>query len=184
MPLDVDLLNIIERRARRYYSADTPEKGRVILADSRLEDTFASIRGKRFSWVVTSPPYYGMKTYIPDQWLRNWFVGGPSSVQYESPKQLIHTGPDAFSGDLKRVWINVASVCAKNANMVIRFGGISDRRADPLEVIKMSLDGSGWRISSIKDAGIATEGKRQADSFLLRKSKPVVEVDVWAERVD
>jgi hypothetical protein len=37
-----------------------------------------------------SPPYYGRRTYIPDQWLRNWFLGGSSNVEYSNDLQLAH----------------------------------------------------------------------------------------------
>lgn len=68
----------------------------------------------------------------------------------------------------------------KNAKMVIRFGGITDRPASPLDLIKSSLADSGWRITTVKDAGYAAEGKRQANAFLRIKSKPMVEYDIWA----
>lgn len=61
--------------------------------------------------------------------------------------------------------------------MAFRTGG-----ADPLDLIKHSLSDSGWRIATIREAGSATEGKRQADAFLRTKSKPMVEYDVWAIR--
>ena len=77
---------------------------------------------------------------------------------------------------------NAENVSAEDAKMVIRFGGITDRRADPLGLIKRSLNDSGWRITTIRGAGSATEGKRQADAFLRTKSKPMVEYDVWATR--
>jgi hypothetical protein len=64
--------------------------------------------------------------------------------------------------------------------MVIRFGGITDRRASPLDLVKSSLGESGWRITTIREAGSATEGKRQADAFLRTKTKPIVGLDVWA----
>ena len=51
-----------------------------------------------------------------------------------------------------------------------------------IEEKKSSLSDSGWRITTIREAGTATEGKRQADAFLRTKSKPMVEYDVWATR--
>lgn len=183
LPQKVDILEVISRRAERYYSHQMKTVGVARLGDSRNIDSLKPhIEGEAYSWIVTSPPYYGMKTYIPDQWLRNWFVGGSSEVQYESPNQLQHRGPDAFANELRTVWKNAASVSKANARMAIRFGGISDRRADPVELIKSSLNDSGWKITCIRNAGVATEGKRQADSFLRQKSNPVVEIDIWASR--
>ncbi|CAH0273022.1 hypothetical protein SRABI111_03731 [Pseudomonas carnis] len=182
-PAKVDVLEVIARRALRYYTHQIKTVGVARLGDSREPESLEPhLSGRKYSWIITSPPYYGMKTYIPDQWLRNWFVGGTSSVQYESPLQLLHGGPEIFSSDLNKVWRNSAAVAADNARLVIRFGGISDRRADPVVLIKSSLNESGWKVTRIKTAGTAMEGKRQADSFLRVKSNPVVEIDVWATR--
>lgn len=182
-PVYVDVLEVIARRCIRYYSSMRPAQGLARQADSRISDSLESHEdGRKYSWIITSPPYYGMKTYIPDQWLRNWFVGGPDSVQYESPEQLVHGGPEIFVQDLNKVWANAARVAEDSARLVIRFGGIPDRRADPKQLIAASLKESGWRITRIKEAGSAVEGKRQADSFLRKRSNPLVEIDVWAAR--
>lgn len=183
-PKRVDSLELIGRRATRFYAIAPPApKSGVHLADSRRVDAFLSQGAQTaFDWVITSPPYYGMRTYIPDQWLRNWFVGGQDVVDYSTQDQVAHDGPDAFSRDLRQVWKNALRVSGKRARMVIRFGGIRDRRADPLEIIKDSLQGSGWTITTLRSAGTALDGKRQAESFLGSSSKPMVEYDVWARR--
>lgn len=182
-PEPVDVLSVIERRARRYYGTRFTITGTARLADSReAESLQPEYPDTQFDWVITSPPYYGMRTYIPDQWLRNWFVGGPDSVDYSSRDQVVHSSPQDFVADLRRVWRNAQEVCAEDAKMVIRFGSITNRRADPLDLIKDSLKDSGWRITTIKKAGSAMKGKRQADTFLRTKSKPMVEYDVWAIR--
>jgi len=182
-PDAIEVLAVIERRAKRYYGTSSDITGAVRLADSREAEALQpEIPKTRFDWVITSPPYYGMRTYIPDQWLRNWFVGGPDAVDYTNRDQLVHSSPEDFAADLRQVWRNAEEVCAEDAKMVIRFGGITDRRADPLDLIKSSLSDSGWRITTIREAGSATEGKRQANTFLRTKSKPIVEYDVWAIR--
>lgn len=182
-PEAIDVLAIIEHRAKRYYRLSSDITGAVRLADSREAEALEpEVPRKRFDWVITSPPYYGMRTYIPDQWLRNWFVGGPDVVDYTNRNQVVHSSPEHFAADLRQVWRNAKKVCAKDATMVIRFGGIPDRRADPLNLIKSSVIDSGWRITTTKKAGTATEGKRQADSFLRTKSMPMIEYDVWAVR--
>lgn len=181
VPEPIDVIAVIERRAKRYYGMSSDVTGAVRLADSREAEALQpETPDTRFDWVITSPPYYGMRTYIPDQWLRNWFVGGPDAVDYSNRDQVVHSSPEDFAADLRQVWRNAKNVCAEDAKMVIRFGGITDRRADPLDLIKSSLGDSGWRITTIKEAGSATEGKRQADAFLRTKSKPMVEYDVWA----
>ncbi len=175
--------SFIGMSAKRYYATSSDITGAVRLADSREAEALQpETQDTRFDWVITSPPYYGMRTYIPDQWLRNWFVGGPDAVDYTNRDQVVHSSPEDFADDLRQVWRNAEEVCAENAKMVIRFGGITDRCADPLDLIKRSLNNSGWRITTIKDAGSATEGKRQADAFLRTRSKPMVEYDIWTTR--
>lgn len=182
-PEPVDVLAVIERRVKRYYTTPAGITGEVRLADSRkawaLQPETPTLK---FNWVITSPPYYGMITYIPDQWLRNWFVGGPDTVDYTNRNQVVHSSPEDFAADLRQVWRNARNVCAEGAKMVIRFGGITGKRADPLGIIESSLSDSGWHITAIMAAGSATEGKRQADTFLRTKSKPMVEYDIWATR--
>lgn len=182
-PESVDVLAVIERRAKRYYGALSGMTGAVRMADSRAALALQPDSSEtRFDWVISSPPYYGMRTYLPDQWLRNWFVGGPDIVDYSNRDQIVHSSPDDFAADLRQVWRNAANVCADDATMVIRFGGITDRRTEPLALLKRSLRDTGWRVSTVREAGSATKGKRQADAFLRNKTKAMTEYDVWATR--
>ncbi len=182
-PESVDVLAVIERRAKRYYGVLSGMIGAVRMADSRAALALQPDSSEtRFDWVITSPPYYGMRTYLPDQWLRNWFVGGPDAVDYTNRYQIVHSSPEDFAADLRQVWRNAAKVCADDATMVIRFGGITGRRTEPLSLLKRSLRDSGWRVSTVREAGSATKGKRQADTFLRNKTKAMTEYDVWTTR--
>jgi hypothetical protein len=186
-PPKLDLLEIIRQRARRYYSEIPLGTGTAYQADSRMPNSFRvanslqRTKGRRaIDWIITSPPYYGMRTYLPDQWLRNWFVGGPPTVDYSARGQLEHRSPEAFMEDLRLVWRNVACIASRNARLVVRFGGITDRKADPKHVILGSLHNSGWSVRRIQDAGSAQAGKRQADSFLRKRTRALGEIDIWA----
>lgn len=183
VPEPVDVLAVIERRAKRYYGTSLEITGAVRLADSRDAEALQPENPeKRFEWVITSPPYYGMHTYIPDQWLRNWFLGGPDTVDYANCDQIVHSSPRDFAANLRKVWLNAASVCTDDATMIVRFGGITDRPVNPLNLVISSLEESGWRTSAVYDAGSATKGRRQADAFLRTKTKAIAEYDVWAIR--
>jgi hypothetical protein len=182
-PEPVDLLKIIERRAERYFSALPPASGSVRLSDSRRLESLAPGKYDRpFNWVITSPPYYGMRTYLPDQWLRNWMVGGSDRVDYNNHNQIVHWSPEDFVNDLRTVWRNAAKICSHDATLVVRFGGIADRKASPRDLIKQSLKTSGWTPYTIREAGSATRGKRQANTFLRIRSTPILEYDIWARK--
>lgn len=181
-PPKVNVLEIIENRARRYYDQVTsPVGGGIIQGDSRLVHTYSQLPDDaRVKWVVTSPPYYGMRTYLPDQWLRLWFVGGSANVDYSTTGQIEHSSPNTFSNQLKQVWDNVGAISQSGARLVIRFGGINDRKIAPLPILQQSLKDTGWRIQTLKSAGTASEGRRQAIHFSNTNKKALEEYDVWA----
>lgn len=164
-PPEVDALAVITHRAARYFRSPAPAPGgRVLLGDAR---TIALPR-RHFSYVVTSPPYFGMRSYVPDQWIRDWFIGGPPVPTYVQPGQLGYEGnsdPVKFAAELGRVWANIALACRGGAQMTIRFGAIRSRPCDPVEIIRSSIQvaGARWQIDSILAAGNAHDGKRQAD---------------------
>lgn len=182
-PESVDVMGIIEERAWRYYGEErTSCVGRVMQTDSRNRSVYARLgRANRFDWVITSPPYYGMRTYLPDQWLRSWFLGGPSDVDYSQHGQMGHTSPQSFALQLRDVWQNVGSVCRPGAQLVVRFGGINDRKAEPLQILMTSLQETGWAVKRCEPAGSAAQGRRQALHFAHCKDRAIEEHDVWAD---
>lgn len=181
-PPAVDVMTIIEERAWRYFGTPAPmSRGRVLLGDARE----IRLPRRRFSHVVTSPPYFGMRSYVPDQWIRDWFLGGPAAPTYVQPGQLGYEenrDPARFASELGRVWANVAPACRNGARLVIRFGAIRSRPSDPVAIVRASIESArtGWRIESILPAGDAHRGKRQADQMGARGkgSGAVVEYDV------
>lgn len=185
IPPAVDLLEVVKLRAERYYSEDVGRsKGFIYQGDSTEVSTFDTISDmvteeNKVDLIITSPPYVGMNTYIPDQWIRNWFVGGPSKVEYSVDGQ-IHSGQKDFIKQLNKVWKNCESLCKPKAKMAVRFGKVNSYGNDPLEVIRKTFDGTSWQFDSWKDAGKPTKGKRQCDSFLNSSIGDYNEIDVIA----
>ena len=179
-PPKVDVLGVIRKRAGHYFAASLPRaRGYIRRSDTRRVH---SLRGApEFDWVITSPPYYGMRSYIPDQWLRSWFLGGSSEVEYaQRTNQLSHDSPESFADQLRRVWRLSAKCSHPGASLVCRFGGINDRRADSRQILKNSLTGSGWVLTTVKSAGDAMNGKRQAIQFKRPGLSPRAEYDFYA----
>jgi DNA modification methylase len=178
----VDLAELVKRKAHHYFTP-APESVpfRVICGDSRAVHLADS--GLKFSRVVTSPPYLGMRTYVPDQWLRYWFVGGPAAVTYRHADQFTHASAADFARQLGSVWANVARACLPGARMVIRFGGIHDRKANPKEVMLAALREAqcGLRLLTIRSAGLSSRGKRQAGQFKRALRNPIEELDFYVQ---
>ena len=99
-PPRVNIVDIIAERARRYFShAPSGTHSVTRKGDSRKPEIVGdACEGHRPTWVITSPPYYGLRTYQPDQWLRQWFLGGPAQTSYDVGPQLSHRSQDAFVG--------------------------------------------------------------------------------------
>jgi SAM-dependent methyltransferase len=180
-PPVVDVVKTIEARAKRAFGESLkPVRSRVWLGDSRSiswSDVLRDIGPVQH--VVTSPPYYGLRTYRPDQWLREWFLGGSDEVCYTAESQVGHRSPEAFAADLAAVWTRLAEHVAANARMVIRFGAINDRPVDPASIIRTSIMPTPWRIVHMRKAGLASSGRRQAISFRGMIPPAVEELDVY-----
>jgi len=164
-PVPVDVLKIIKNRISRLKLDTLPECGtsKVSVADARLARGYASIPGK-LDLVITSPPYYGMRTYVADQWLRNWFLGGPPVVPYGEKNPLSHQSPEAFAESLAQVWDRIGERLSASGRMFVRFGAIPSRKRNPREIMDGSLEHSRfkWKICRVRPAKSAASGKRQA----------------------
>ena len=165
-PPKVDVLKVLERKLTRINADQLANAGlfrNVRLADSRLASSLPEA-SRDFSVVVTSPPYYGMKTYVEDQWLRNWFLGATATVEYGNERQLQHTGQDVFADSLGSVWRNMARTKSESLRMFVRFGIIPSASVDAKSLMLASLEASkvGWKLISVRHADTAAAGRRQA----------------------
>jgi hypothetical protein len=179
-PSLVDVRKVVAARARRYYGRKHLGVAlNVALGDARRTSSLDALCESKYRWIITSPPYYGLRTYLPDQWLRGWFLGGFDKPMYRDQQQLSHGSPEAFAADLRMVWRNIRVHATEDARMIVRFGGIHDRSADPLTIVRDSLRDSGWKILTRRSAGIASSGRRQADHFQSSPMTAREESDLW-----
>ena len=183
-PTEAAVIPLITRKAKRYLKHKLPSaKSHIFNCDSKQLDNLDL--NPNVGLIITSPPYYGMRTYIPDQWIRNWFLGGPEHVDYNQPKgSVIHSSPDEFASELRSIWRAAANISVPHARLVVRFGGICNRNIEPREIANASFNESGWKISRTICAGSAKDGRRQALQFGHRgKGESKLEYDFYAKRV-
>lgn len=175
------VIEVLDKKLSRIGDLDSETPGRlsnVKIGDSRYAATYRNV--SEATLVITSPPYYGMRTYIQDQWLRMWFLGGETEVDYSTEEQICHRGQDAFIADLASVWTNVAKRCRKGAHLYVRFGVLPSVKSDAKEIMSKSLElADGWRMVSIRNADTSRAGKRQADT-MGQTSAPSDEFDFHA----
>ncbi len=180
----VNIFNVLKRKLSRIKDiGERPEglEGHVMCADARTVSLRRKIH-KNTSLVVTSPPYYGMRTYVEDQWLRMWFLGGQEKVKYGNASQITHDGQETFIDELAMVWDRIAKSEAEKVDLYIRFGSVPSAKSDPRRIIKSSLAQSGdWELVSVRNARDAHEGRRQAEQMGMSSSASV-EYDFHAVR--
>lgn len=182
----LDVLTVLRRKLERIPVSGLATNNSfndVRLGDARATNTL-SAQDLDFSVVVTSPPYYGMRTYVEDQWLRNWFLGGPDYVAYGNNNQLQHTGKAVFAESLGQVWTNMARSTADSLHMYVRFGIIPSAKTDARELMLNSLESSAaqWRVVSVRNAQTAHSGKRQA-AQMATASTAAIEYDFHVVRL-
>lgn len=186
LPPMLDVISIVRKRSLRYYSNRLPSpNSSVVMADSRDMKVFLETFGSRkISIAITSPPYFGLNTYLADQWIRSWFLGAPYHVDYSLDGQLSHGSWEQFAADLRQVWKNIARHALPDARLVVRFGGINNRdHVCPQTILKTSLRNGPWKLVTARAAGAATSGKRQARAFLKYEKEPIPEYDFYCALV-
>lgn len=170
--MDAPLIDVrapIRRKLERLFPGIIQSKavpGWVRKGDSTHASSYDGVPAG-ITHVVTSPPYYGLVTYVEDQWLRNWFLGGPSKIEYGSRSRLSHKSPEDFSKTLAKVWDHCGDKLTEDGKLVVRFGSIRSRDRDPRVIFEDSLEQSAhdWRIRYTRNVGTAWGGKRQADTM-------------------
>ncbi len=183
-PIRANVLAAVERKLRRiaagWYLVSKTGWRDVHLGDSSDSACYDAVPSG-VDTVITSPPYYGMRTYIADQWLRHWFLGGPDYVEYTNSNDLPSSSQDDFSAALGRTWTNVSKLARGEMRLFVRFGAIPSRVVNPRSLLLSSLEASAasWRVVSIRHARNAAAGRRQV-SQMRSSVKPVDELDLHA----
>jgi hypothetical protein len=180
-PPSASVIDVITKKLKRItdLNAKSPSHiQNVKCLDARKAASFGKVKGPTVT--VTSPPYYGMRTYVQDQWLRMWFLGGEEEINYENHNQLCHSGHKRFIKDLAKVWSNIGKRAQDEAHLYVRFGSIPSAKSDPQTILMASLEEAGyWKLVSVRNAQTSHSGKRQAD-YMGHESDPASEFDFHA----
>jgi hypothetical protein len=159
LPPRRNAFEIIETAASYRYASPLPGlRGRVVEGDARnVSRLLHSYQGK-VRLVITSPPYLDITNYHEDQWLRLWFLGGPSEPMTRQGRDDRHRRTSAYWDFLNDAWKGVNPLLAPKAQIVVRIGGTRLSGTELRAGLLASLNASGrkyrlaeWRRSSIKN---------------------------------
>ncbi len=174
----VEVLDLLERRAK-YVLSEQPNVagGRVLCGDVRRVLRTSAQTG--FTHIITSPPYLGMRSYLPDQWLRSWFLGGSPAPQYRLPGAVATADPRRFATELGAVWRTVARTSVTGARLIVRLGSLPSSDHDPLRMLEASMSHAscGWERVGARSVPVLPKRSRQAEQFGLDLGSPLTEVD-------
>lgn len=182
LPPFVDLREIVKLRAGWYFRERLPYVPHsVVSADSRIYSPAIDL--PKPNVVITSPPYWGMRSYYTDQWLRIWFLGGPDTPDYDQNRTFEHSTPHEFATDLRSVWKNLEPAVDGQASMVVRFGSLPSKPIDLAAILEESATDTSWKIFHVTSAGSSAKGRRQAEHYARRPGAATEEKDFWLRLV-
>ncbi|MFY9342272.1 MAG: DNA methyltransferase [Planctomycetota bacterium] len=161
----------------RFESEPPDGQATTLLGDMRDLPRRTDMFPGKVRCVITSPPYFSVTRFEEDQWLRLWFLGGPPYPTYNRVStDDRHENRSRYWKMIADMWRMLGSVCASNANVVIRLGGKSlspDQLADGLQGAAIA---SRRKVTLVERQQSAIEG-RQTDSFRPGSKGCLIEVD-------
>ncbi|MGA2724152.1 MAG: DNA methyltransferase [Bryobacteraceae bacterium] len=146
VPPERDVFPILRAAARYRYESPLPLlRGRVVEGDVRRVGTLLRCYREKVKLVITSPPYLDITDYHEDQWLRLWFLGGPSKPVTRQWKDDRHRGTGAYWQFLREAWAGVVPLLHQSAQIVIRIGGTRLDQKALLTGLLESLNSTGHK---------------------------------------
>jgi hypothetical protein len=160
------------------YEGEVPsERGKILNIDMRELPKFIGGRSEAIRCVVTSPPYFDVTNYAEDQWLRLWFLGGPTEPRKQAfSRDDRHGRLDQYWALLADMWRTLSMVLDDNADVVIRLGATRigpERLVSGLEGVAKVAN----RRVRLVEQRVSALVRRQTDSFRPGSTGCKVEVD-------
>ncbi|MGA7239413.1 MAG: DNA methyltransferase [Bryobacteraceae bacterium] len=177
VPPERDVFSILRTCTEyRYASALPCIKGRVVEGDVRRAATLFRSYREKVKLVITSPPYLDITDYHEDQWLRLWFLGGPTKPVAGQSRDDRHRRVDAYWQFLREAWKGVVPLLHASAQIVVRIGGTRLSEEELRVGLLDSLNSTGRKFKLAESRQtIIKNGQRRI--FQLKSPKASVEHD-------
>lgn len=123
LPPNRDVFRLLQAAViYRYESRPAEGQGEVFQGDVRSIAKYDHIRGK-VDCVVTSPPYFDTTSFEEDQWLRLWFLGGPSyPTKGRISRDDRHLSSSKYWAFIGSMWRALGEVVRPGGHVVVRIG--------------------------------------------------------------
>lgn len=173
---DRDTFTLLRQRAGFRYESERPERRGTVYRSDMRELPRLIERGS-VGCVITSPPYFDVTNFEEDQWLRLWFLGGPSRPTFgRLSKDDRHENRDRYWGLIADLWRTLGRVCAENADVVIRIGAKGISNASLASGLSAAAVCSGRSVELVSQSESDLR-RRQTDSFRPGSKGVLSEID-------
>lgn len=163
-PPQRDAFDVVRRAVEFRYATGRPRrKATILLGDMR--ELPHRTREAKVKLIVTSPPYLDTTSFEEDQWLRLWFLGGPTQPR----KGVVSrddrlTTRDAYWRLIADLWRTVGYLLEPGGHIVIRIAG----RGLSSEDLRDGLEGTSsftGRRAQLRGTDVSPIERRQTDAF-------------------
>lgn len=176
-PPQRDVFAILKQCAEYRFVSELPlVKGRIAEGDARKASALLKSYKNRVKLVITSPPYLDITDYHEDQWLRLWFLGGPSKPIAGQGKDDRHRVSEAYWSFLSEAWQGIAPLLQDSAQVVVRIGGTRLPEQELRAELLSSLNTTGYRFA-LREARQSDVMNGQKRTFAPTSKKTSVEYD-------
>jgi hypothetical protein len=119
-----DVFKILKGMIDFRYASERPiARGLIKQVDARNAIiAFPKLEGC-VSLVITSPPYLDTTNFEEDQWLRLWFLGGPTRPKSRAHGDDRHGEEDRYWDFLTEAWAGMGPLLKRQAHVIVRIGG-------------------------------------------------------------
>jgi len=172
-----DAFELLRRLISFRYESSLPNgKAEIFNGDMRNLPTVLGTR-RRIGCVITSPPYFDVTNFEEDQWLRLWFLGGPTRpTQGRVSRDDRHGDAGKYWAFIADMWRMLGRIVCSRADVVVRLG-TSRGDAKRLPALLGECGKFAQRKVSLVSKQVSPLRKRQTDSFRPGSSGCRVEVD-------
>jgi hypothetical protein len=138
-PPERDVFEVLLNRTELRLSDGVPRRtGIASRCDARVSHRVFRKYIRSVDAIITSPPYLDVTRFEEDQWLRLWFLGGPTNPTYgKVSRDDRHSSGDQYWDFLAEVWRSLALLLKPKGHLVCRIG---TGKEDPEELAENLLE--------------------------------------------
>ena len=164
VPPERDTFQVLRIALQFRYATGRPRRKATVLLGDMRELPHRTRQG-RVKLIVTSPPYLDTTSFEEDQWLRLWFLGGPTQPTkgaVSRDDRLVTR--DSYWRLIADFWRTTGYLLAPGGHVVIRIAG-KGLTADDLRDGLLGTSIVSGRRAKLRATDVSPIERRQTDAF-------------------